>query len=217
LGTIAAIIASPFFGASLIAYGVAHLLFVGEPTRALRNPSWTYLGWAIFGICLTAIIVTVGWGAANAYIESQIARGIQTQQVPDRQLSNNEVTKLLNVFKPIANIFPNNIQVESVSSSPDAAGYAQQFMLIFHKAGLTVNGISPTDKKVFAAFPDTAQVASSRMRGLFLGIQSGISLNALPERALKFQAALRKAGFNAPLTGWQGVGPDDFVFVVSYR
>jgi hypothetical protein len=64
---------------------------------------------------------------------------------PDRELHPAEVNRLLNVFRPIASEFPNNIQVEAVSASPDAGGYGAQFMLVFHAAGLTVNGVVPTD------------------------------------------------------------------------
>jgi hypothetical protein len=190
LGTIAAIIASPFFGIALIAYGVAHLLFVGEPTRVLHHPAWTYLGWSIFGICLTAIVITAGWGAVHAYIQTEISRGIQTQQVEDRHLSQEQAEKLLSIFKPTASEFPNNIQVEAVSASPDAAGYALQFMQIFHLAGLTVNGVTPTDNNGGSLFPSTAQVASSQMRGLFIGVHSGININAIPNRAVRFATAL---------------------------
>jgi hypothetical protein len=54
------------------------------------------------------------------------------------------------------------------------------------------------------------------MRGLYIGIMAG-TYTKLPERAIKFQSALQEAGFVAQLTGWQGVGEGDFVFVVSYR
>jgi hypothetical protein len=79
LGLVATILASPFFALALIAYGVGHLLFVGEPQRALRHQAWTYLSWAIFGVCLTAMIITAGWGAIQIYINRQIAAGGQSQ------------------------------------------------------------------------------------------------------------------------------------------
>jgi hypothetical protein len=132
---------------------------------------------------------------------------------PDRELHPAEVNRLLNVFRPIASEFPNNIQVEAVSASPDAGGYGAQFMLVFHAAGLTVNGVVPTDN-LAAMFPSSAQVYSPKMRGLFIGVNSG---GPPPSRAIRFQKALAEAGFNSQLTGWQGVGSDDFVFVVSYK
>ena len=106
--------------------------------------------------------------------------------------------------------------MESVSASPDAAGYAQQFMQALHNAGLTVNGITPADNQA-ALFPSPAQVSSSRIRGLFVGIRGGIRIEEIPWIAARFQAALREAGFQAQFIGWQGIAADQFVFVVSYR
>lgn len=215
---IAVVIGSPYFSLGLAGLGVLWLAFAGEPQRGVqRHPALPYLGWSLAGLCFTAIVLIVGWGAVQAYIQEAIVQGVQTQQVEDRRLSHSQVDGLLRVFKPIAGSYPNNIQVEAVSASPDAAGYAQQFMFVFHMAGLTVNGIAPTDNKIASLFPSSAQVSSSQMRGLFIGVQGGINISAIPERALKFQAALREAGFVAQITGWNGVGADDFVFVVSYR
>jgi hypothetical protein len=135
---------------------------------------------------------------------------------PDRHLSKAELNKLLVVFTPIADTFPNNIPVEAVSASPDAAGYALQFLRIFHQAGLTVNGLPPTDNDTTSLFPLTGQVASSQMRGLYIGIHAGVNVR-LSEQAIRFQDALKQAGFIAPFIGWQGIGPNEFVFVVSYR
>jgi hypothetical protein len=216
-GVITAVVTSPFFAIGLVLYGVLHLIFVGEPSRVLRHQVWTYIGWSIFSVCLTAIIVTAGWGALQAYIQTRIQSGIETRQLPDRRLSQDEINHIQQVFRPIANEFPNSIQVEAVSASPDAAGYALQFMQAFHASGLTINGITPTDNNITSLFPSSAQVVSSQMRGLYIGIMGGTHITKLPERAIKFLAALREAGFTTQLTGWQGVGADDFVFVVSYR
>jgi hypothetical protein len=210
IGMIAAVITSPFFAIGLIAYGVVHLVVVGEPRRPLQHQAWVYLGWSIFGVCLTAIIMTAGWGVIQAYIQSQIYHGIETQKLPDRHLLSEQINNLLGVLKPNADSFPNNMQVESVSSSPDAAGYAQQFMEVFHLAGLTVNGIKPDDNKTML-FPSPAQVSSSQIKGVFIGA-SGIPP---PSPAVRFQAVLKEAGFNAPFIRWSGIGADDFVFVVA--
>lgn len=217
-GGAAAVIGSPYFSLGLAGIGVLWLAFVGEPQRGVqRHPALPYLGWGLAGLCFTAIVLTMGWGATQAYIQAAVVRGIQTQQVEDRRLSNSQAEALLRVLKPIAGSYPNNIQVEAVSASPDAAGYAQQFMMVFHIAGLTVNGTAPTDNKPASLFPSTAQVSSSQMRGLFIGVQAGINIAAIPERALKFQTALKEAGFVAQIIGFNGIGADDFVFVVSYR
>jgi hypothetical protein len=214
---ITAVITSPFFAIGLVLYGVLHLIFVGEPSRVLRHQVWTYIGWSIFSVCLTAIIVTAGWGVLQAYIQTRIQSGIETRRLPDRRLSQDDINHTQEVFRPIASEFPNSIQVEAVSASPDAAGYALQFMQAFHTCGLIINGATPADSNIASLFPSSAQVVSSQMRGLYIGIMGGTHITNIPNRAIKFQAALKEAGFVAQLTGWQGVGADDFVFVVSYR
>jgi hypothetical protein len=149
-------------------------------------------------------------------VQAEVARGIDARQLPDRSLSAQEVASLLRVLKPIAISLPRNISVEAVSASPDAAGYARQFMAIFHAAGLTVNGVAPNAADTSGLFPSPALVASSQMRGLFVGIHSGENIK-IPDSAIRFRAALNQAGFAASFTGWNGVAPEDFVFVVSYR
>jgi hypothetical protein len=162
-GVITAVVTSPFFAIGLILYGVLHLIFVGEPSRVLRHQAWTYIGWSIFGLCLTAIMVTAGWGILQAYIQTQIQYGIETRQLPDRRLSQHDVDHIQEAFRPIASEFPNGVQVQAVSASPDAAGYALQFMLAFYASGLTINGITPADNKITSLFPSSAQVSDARI------------------------------------------------------
>jgi hypothetical protein len=74
MGTMATVAASPYFNVGLSAFGVAWLIFIGEPVRGVqRDPRWRYVGWGIFAICLTAIIVTAGYGAIEIYIREEIA------------------------------------------------------------------------------------------------------------------------------------------------
>ena len=122
---------------------------------------------------------------------------------PDRHLSQTEADNLLRVFVPLANSFPNNIQVEAVSASPDAAGYGQQFMAVLHAAGLTVNGVAPTDSRT-AMFPSSAQVYSSQMRGLYIGVSTGVLPPA--QSAIRFQAAFSDAGFQNSIDTLAGSG-----------
>jgi hypothetical protein len=74
MGTIATVVASPYFNVGLSAFGVAWLIFIGEPVRGVqRDPRWRYVGWSIFAICLTTVIVTAGYGAIEIYIREEIA------------------------------------------------------------------------------------------------------------------------------------------------
>ena len=62
LGMIASIVASPFFGIAMVAYGVLHLIFVGEPKATVRHPLAPIIGWSVFGICLVTIVSVIGYG-----------------------------------------------------------------------------------------------------------------------------------------------------------
>jgi hypothetical protein len=74
MGTVAAAIASPYFSVGLSVFGVAWLIFIGEPAQGVqRDPRWRFVGWSVFAVCLTAIIVTAGSGAIEIYIREQIA------------------------------------------------------------------------------------------------------------------------------------------------
>jgi hypothetical protein len=74
LGTAAAVIASPYFHAGLIAFAVCWLIIVGEPRRGvLRDPRWSYLGWGIVAVVASVMIATMGYGAIESYIRTQIA------------------------------------------------------------------------------------------------------------------------------------------------
>lgn len=80
LGVAAIMIASPYFSVGLVAAGVAWLLFVGEPQKGVQRHAWLpYLGWGLFAVCLTAVVVTAGWGAIQFYIREKIAISSQSQ------------------------------------------------------------------------------------------------------------------------------------------
>jgi hypothetical protein len=202
LGSIAAIVGSTYFRWALFVGAIGYLIIVGEPKRGVQRQYWLpYAAWSILGICLTVTVIATAWGAMQAYIQTQVQHGIETGELPDRRLSQTNIDHIQRVFRPIASEFPNTIQVESVSASPDAAGYAQQFMQAFHSSGLTINGIAPTDDQS-TLFPSLAQVSSSRVRGLFVGVRGGIEVAAIPPRAIRFQEALGEAGFQASFIGW---------------
>jgi hypothetical protein len=71
-GAAAAMIGSPYFSLGLAVAGVLWLIFVGEPRKGVQRHHWLpYLGWGLFVVCLTAIVLTAGWGAINIYINEQ--------------------------------------------------------------------------------------------------------------------------------------------------
>ena len=61
------------FSVGLFFSAIAYLVFVGEPRRGVQRYQWLpYLGWAVFGVCVTAFVITAGWGAITIYIQEQV-------------------------------------------------------------------------------------------------------------------------------------------------
>jgi hypothetical protein len=133
-------------------------------------------------------------------------------QQSDRPMETEAFDKLISTFRPAANAL-GSLQVEAVSASPNAPGYAQIFMYAFHKAGMAVNGIG-ADDSTSLLYPSQATVSSPRMKGLFIGVQNYLSP---PEMAVRFHELLKAAGFDAVFTNWQAVTDPTYVFVVSYK
>jgi hypothetical protein len=73
LGTAAAFIGSSYFRWSLFSGAIVYLVFVGEPQRGVQRHQWLpYIGWAVFGVCITAFVITAGRGAITIYIQEQV-------------------------------------------------------------------------------------------------------------------------------------------------
>jgi len=61
---LASLVESSLFSVALIVAGLTYVIFIGEPEQGVqRHPWWPYIGWSVFGLCLTAMIVTAGYGA----------------------------------------------------------------------------------------------------------------------------------------------------------
>lgn len=81
LGVVAALIGTPYFGPTLTALGVAYVLFVGEPRKtAQRHAWWPYIGWSVFGLCLTAIAVVSIYGYVQVTIKQQVGTQVEAIQ-----------------------------------------------------------------------------------------------------------------------------------------
>ena len=135
LGLIATILASPFFALALIVYGIAHLIFVGEPNRPLRHHAWTYVGWAVFGICFSAIAVTAVWGGIQAYIAEQV-----TQRSTEQfwHLRPDQIEKLGRALDavPADERFP--IRIRVVFANAQALTIGNDLIEEFHRHGWPV-------------------------------------------------------------------------------
>ncbi len=82
VGLIAAAITSPYFSPSLFVAGLLWILLVGEPTKGVQRRHWLrYVGWSVFIVCLTTVVITAGYGAIEFYIQREVsARDSALQQ-----------------------------------------------------------------------------------------------------------------------------------------
>jgi hypothetical protein len=130
LGVIATVIASPVFAMGLIAYGVLHLIVVGEPKNALRHHAWTYVGWAIFGASLAAIIIVLGLG----YFEFRLREAISSTPlsvVTDRRLDDSTQQCLKTALPEQEELKGRKITVGAINGDREGMRYANDFLNVF--------------------------------------------------------------------------------------
>jgi hypothetical protein len=155
-GIIATIINSPYFSPGLFIIGLAYLAFVGEAPRGIQRHSWwPYVGWSVFGICLTAIIVTAGYGAIELYVRSEIAERqakllgdgsdpSAPRQAPDpkfdynRRLSPDQYRALVEVGPRLKSFIDseNQLYIAVTPGDIEAGSYRRQFMSALTRAGV---------------------------------------------------------------------------------
>jgi hypothetical protein len=86
------VVGSPYFGPALLVFGLLWILFVGEPTAGVQRHHWLrYVGWSVFSVCLTVVIITVNNGRTElalrtAYDQGRagIPRGTPDETDPNR-------------------------------------------------------------------------------------------------------------------------------------
>jgi hypothetical protein len=70
---IASIIGSPYFGLIAGVMAGAYIVLIGEPkTKTQRHHWWPYIGWSIFGILLTVMVVAGIVGYVEIYIKQEV-------------------------------------------------------------------------------------------------------------------------------------------------
>jgi hypothetical protein len=70
---IASTIGSPYFGLIAGVTAAAYIVLVGEPKKSTqRHHWWPYIGWSIFGILLTVVVVTGIVGYVEIYIKQEV-------------------------------------------------------------------------------------------------------------------------------------------------
>jgi hypothetical protein len=138
VGGAADVIGSPYFSLGMATAGILWLAFVGEPQRGvLRDPRWRYVGWAIFGICLSAIVITAVWGSLQAYIAKEVTQRTTEQFWHLRPDQTEKLGKALDAV-PVEQRFP--IQIRVVFANAQALTLGNDLIEEFQRHGWTVSG-----------------------------------------------------------------------------
>jgi hypothetical protein len=70
----ASVIASPYFTPSLLAAGLAWIIFAGESPRGVQRHHWLrYAGWSILIVCVTVVLLTAGYGGFTFYVKQLVS------------------------------------------------------------------------------------------------------------------------------------------------
>ncbi len=71
----AGIFLSPYFTPGLLLGGLLWIVFAGEAPRGVQRHHWLrYVGWSVFLICFTALVLTAGYGAIEIRIEQEVSK-----------------------------------------------------------------------------------------------------------------------------------------------
>lgn len=129
---IASIVSSVWFSVALVAAGVVYLIFVGEPGRGVqRQRWWSAIGWGIFVLSFAGMVGT----ATVGYVVLQV-------RPPDRHLSAEQRSKIIDAMMPKASSFPLKIAVIA-AEDPEATGYAIEIMSALRAGNAPVASTSP--------------------------------------------------------------------------
>jgi hypothetical protein len=135
LAPVAAVLLWPYFGYVLMTAGLGYVLFVGEPKQGIvHQPWWPIVGWSIFGLCLTAIIITTGWGAIQAHITEQVVTRTFWHLT---DLQTQKLGKALDEV-PVDQRF--SIYIRLVLGNAQAVTMGNDLADIFHARGWTISG-----------------------------------------------------------------------------
>jgi hypothetical protein len=75
LAVAATVISSPYFMPSFFTAGLAWVVFAGESPIGVQRHHWLrYLAWSVVSICLTILVLTVGYGAYTLQIKQEVSQ-----------------------------------------------------------------------------------------------------------------------------------------------
>jgi hypothetical protein len=208
-------VSSIWFSPALIVAGFAYTLSRWRLDTTARGRAYGQLmdgmGWFVFSAAAVLVVSTILF---DSFLTGSGATGFAQyvrDQKTERHLKPEEVKKLVEAFKKADPPF--KIQVFSIDTV-EAIEYAREFMAVFASANQTVNGRAPDSTEEIGA-PMSAKLYSTKLNGLLLGIKIGPEIKAAPTEAVRFVTTLQSAGFNPGIIGWQGIGPNEFTFVIG--
>jgi hypothetical protein len=209
-------VSSIWFSPALIVAGFAYTVSRWRLDATGRGRAYGQLmdgiGWFVFAAAAVLVVSTIlfdsfltGSGA------SDFAQYVKNQRT-ERHLTASETQKIVDTFKKIDPPF--KIMVFAIEN-PEAIAYGREFMDAFHRANQTVNGKSPDSPAYELGAPSQARLYSPKMHGLFIGAKSNANIAESPE-AIRFANALNDAGVKvAAFSGWEGLGPEGFNFIIG--
>jgi hypothetical protein len=204
-GTVAAVLASPYFAPGLAGAAVLYLIFVGEPKKGVQRHSfWPYAAWIVLIICVGALALTAGWGAIEIYVRreaNKIALGIPrgapgetNASIPQAPLYSDAWGPTSDQFKILLTELPKlkpyvkNVWLSSASSDSQAGAYLIPLMQVLDRSGLSFGTFTqsprdPSEEGLMLAVPDISNpsIGAQKVREAFEVANIHLRLIALPD------------------------------------
>jgi len=176
LGTMAAVLASPYFAPGLAGVAVLYLLFVGEPKKGVqRHVFWPYAAWIVLALCVSVLAITAGWGAIEIYVRQEgnkialgIPRGAPGEPAPRSQVPlydndfwglTTDQLKILLIELPKLKPYVKTIWPSSASTDNQAQAFIGPLQQILDRGGFSFGTITesprdPSEEGLMLAVPD---------------------------------------------------------------
>jgi hypothetical protein len=192
-GMIASSIDSTYFAPIAATMAAAYIILIGEPKKAQRHHWWPYIGWTVFGVLLTSMVVTGIIGYVEIYVKEEVGK---RDEVIQKQSAVRPVFWHLTDFEKTTLGFaldhvPEDKRFEvQIRCLPDAGSrtFVEDFARVFldHKWKITANCFFSDIR------PDLV--------GIYLGVAKKYSnkqANDLPEHARMLAKIFEDAHINA--------------------
>jgi hypothetical protein len=205
LGTVAAVLASPYFAPGLAGVAVLYLLFVGEPKKGVqRHVFWPYAAWIVLALCVSALAITAGWGAIEIYVRQEgnkialgIPRGAPGEPGPQSQVPlydsdfwglTSDQLKILLTELPKLKPYVKIVWLSSASTDNQAGAFLSPLMQIIDRSGLSFGTITqsprdPSEEGLMLAVSDinNPSIGAQKVREAFEVANIHLRLISLPD------------------------------------